>query len=384
MVGPLSGIKVLEVGGIGPIPFCGMILSDFGADVVRIERVSSTSPPATMSEEPGGILGRNRKVIGVDLKAPGGVEVLLSLVDHMDVLIEGFRPGVMERLGLGPDVCQKRNGRLIFGRMTGWGQTGPMAHTPGHDINYISTVGLLRAIGSGGHKPTPPLNVAGDYGGGGMLLALGVCAALYERQVSGKGQVLDAAMCDGAALLMNTVYEIMQRGEWSAERESNLLDGGAHFYAAYETADGEFVSIAASEAQFYQALLQELGLTDDHELSVEQMNRAKWSTFRNRFAAIFKTKTRAAWDRQLLDKGVCYTPVLSFEEAQQFPHNRVRGTFVKAGSFTQAAPAPRFSRTTLAAPQPGARMGTHTDRILTAAGLSSTRIQELLRSGVIV
>src|ERR1700733_7430624 len=383
MVGPLSGIRVLEVGGIGPTPFCGMILSDFGADVVRIERISSASPSLSVSEEPGGILGRNRKIIGVDLKAPGGVEVVLSLVDHMDVLIEGFRPGVMERLGLGPEVCQKRNGRLIFGRMTGWGQSGPMAFAPGHDINYISTIGLLRTVGSGGRKPAPPLNVAGDYGGGGMLLALGVCAALYEQQVSGKGQVLDAAMCDGAALLMNTVYEIMQLGEWSAERESNLLDGGAHFYATYETADGEFVSIAASETQFYTALLGELGLAHDHELAPEQMNRVKWPVFRDRFAAIFKTKTRAAWDRQLLDKGVCYTPVLSFEEAQRFPHNRERGTFVKSGSFTQAAPAPRFSRTTLDAPRPGAKMGVHTESVLTAAGLTSARIRELQRSGVI-
>jgi alpha-methylacyl-CoA racemase len=382
-VGPLSGIRVLEVGGIGPIPFCGMILSDFGADVLRIERISSASPPTTATEEPGGILGRNRKVIGVDLKAPGGVEVVLSLTDHMDVLIEGFRPGVMERLGLGPEVCQNRNDRLIFGRMTGWGQNGPMAHAPGHDINYISTVGLLRTVGSGGRKPAPPLNLAGDYGGGGMLLALGVCAALYERRVSGKGQVLDAAMCDGAALLMNTVYELMQRGEWGPERESNMLDGGAHFYAAYETADGEFVSIAASEPQFYKTLLGELGLAHDHELSVGQMNRAKWSAFRDQFATIFRTKTRAAWDRQLIDKGVCYTPVLSFEEAQQFPHNRARGTFVKAGSFTQAAPAPRFSRTTLEAPRPGAKMGTHTESILTAVGLSSARIRELQRGGVI-
>ena len=383
-MGPLSGIRVLEVGGIGPIPFCGMFLSDFGAEVVRVERVSSTSPPPTPSEEPGGILGRNRKVIGVDLKAPDGVGVLLALVEHMDVLIEGFRPGVMERLGIGPDVCRKRNGRLIYGRMTGWGQTGPMADAPGHDINYISTIGLLRTIGNRGRKPAPPLNVAGDYGGGGMLLALGVCAALYERQISGVGQVLDAAMCDGAALLMNTAYEIMQRGEWNVERESNKLDGGAHFYTTYETADGEFVSIAAGETQFYKALLHELGLADDHELSIGQMNRAKWPAFCEQFAAVFKTKTRAAWDRQLLDKGVCYTPVLSFAEAQQFPHNRARGMFVKSGSFTQAAPAPRFSRTGLAAPRPGAKMGTHTDGILTAAGLSPMRIQQLKRSGVIV
>jgi alpha-methylacyl-CoA racemase len=381
-VGPLSGIRVLEVGGIGPIPFCGMLLSDFGAEVIRLERISSTARPPDQ-DEPGGILGRNRKVIGIDLKAPGSSEVMIALIKTADVLIEGFRPGVMERLGFGPDVCATHNERLIFGRMTGWGQDGPLSHAPGHDINYISTVGLLRTIGRRGDKPVPPLNVAGDYGGGGMLLALGICAALYERQISGKGQVLDAAMCDGAALLMNTIYELMQRREWSAERESNLLDGGAHFYAAYETADGQYVSIAASEPQFYRELLQELGLAEDPELPGEQMNRAKWPQFRAKFATVFRTKTRAAWDQQLLQKEVCYAPVLSFDEAQAFPHNCERRMFIKTGAFTQAAPAPRFSRTSLDDPKPGARMGTYTEGLLAQAGLSVDTVRRLRQSGVI-
>ena len=380
ILGPLERIRVLEVGGIGPVPFCGMLLGDFGAEVIRIERVGGS---AASEVAPGGILGRNKKVIGVNLKDAGAAPVMNALVGRADVLIEGFRPGVMERLGWSPEVCARRNPRLIFGRMTGWGRDGPLAQSPGHDINYISTIGLLSTIGRRGEKPVPPLNLAGDYGGGGLLLALGICAAVYEREVSGKGQVVDAAMTDGAALLMNTVYELMQRGEWSVERESNLLDGGAHFYAAYETADAQFISIAASEPQFYRRLLHELGLESDSELLVEQMNRHKWAKFREQFAAVFRTKTRAAWDRQLLQKGVCYAPVLTFEEAQAFPHNRARGMFVKVGAFTQAASAPRFGRTTLGEPVAAERLGTHTADILGQAGLTAETVRQLLESGVV-
>ena len=368
------------MGGIGPIPFCGMLLGDFGAEVIRIERVSG---PEAAEAEPGGILGRNKKVIGVNLKEAAAAPVIAALVRRADVLIEGFRPGVMERLGWGPEFCAQHNPRLIFGRMTGWGQDGPLAHAPGHDLNYIATTGLLRTIGHRGANPVPPLNLTGDYGGGGLMLALGVCAALYEREVSGKGQVVDAAMSDGAALLMNKIYELMQRGEWSAERESNLLDGGAHFYATYETADAQFVAIAASEPQFYHGLLRELGLEGDGELLAEQMNRSKWPEFRRRLAAVFRTKTRAAWDRLLLHKNVCYAPVLDFTEAQAFAHNRARDMFLKVGAFVQSAPAPRFVRTTLDHPRAPERLGTHTMQVLAQAGLDAEVLGQLLGSGVI-
>lgn len=380
-MGPVSGVRVLEVGGIGPVPFCGMMLSDLGAEVIRIERLTADGAGPEVSN---GILERNRKRIAVDLKSPGGVDLILRLVEKSDVLIEGFRPGVMERLGLGPDTCLARNGRLIFGRMTGWGQSGPLSRTAGHDLNYISSVGVVNAIGAADRRPSPPLNLVGDYGGGGLMLAMGVCAALFERSTSGRGQVIDAAMCDGVALLMNTVYELMQRGQWSHEREANLMDGGAHFYGAYETSDGKFMTVAAAEPQFYRALLIELGLQDDQELVAEQMNKDKWPLFRERFAAVFKKKSREEWSARLLEKDVCCTPVLNFHEALRFPHNREREVFVRVGEFDQAAPAPRFSRTKSSMPVPGSEIGAMTDEILAFAGLSAAEAGAAKSDGIVL
>ena len=380
-MGPLTAVRVIEVGGIGPIPFCGMMLGDMGADVIRIDRliVSGSKADSPFTD----ILRRNRRVLAVDLKAPRGLELLLRMIERADVLLEGFRPGVMERIGLGPDVCLARNERLVYGRMTGWGQTGPLAQVAGHDINYISSIGALKTIGTR-ERPVPPLNLVGDYGGGAMFLTVGVCAALYEREKSGQGQVIDAAMIDGAALLMNTAYQFMQNGEWSAEREANLLDGGAHFYGVYETSDREFIAIAAAESQFYRALLAELGLSGDSELLAGQMDRTKWPAFRERFATVFRTKTRAEWSRQLLDKDVCFAPVLDFDEARAFAQNRARDVFVSVGGYDQAAPAPRFSRTASRVPTEAGRLGQHTESILNEVGLDAGEIEELRAAQVVM
>jgi alpha-methylacyl-CoA racemase len=377
-MGPLSGLKVIELQGIGPGPFCGMMLADMGADVIRIDRSSSAGRAAAPD-----VLARGRKSIAVDLKNPDGVATVLDLIAGADVLVEGFRPGVMERLGLGPDVCLERNPRLVYGRMTGWGQHGTIAHAAGHDINYISLTGALHAIGPKGGKPTPPLNLVGDFGGGGMLLAFGIVAALYERAQSGKGQVVDAAMTDGSALLMNGLYPGMQTGNWKPERGSNMLDGGAHFYGAYETKDGKFVSIGSIEPQFYALLLEKLGLADDNTLP-RQMSRDDWPRLQEKFTAIFKTKTRDEWDAIMLGTDICYAPILSFAEAVTHPHNAARNTFVDVGGIRQAAPAPRFSRTAPAVPPPAAAPGQHSDEVLQAAGIEAARVAALKASGAVV
>ncbi len=381
-MGPLRGVRILEVGGIGPIPFVGMMLSDMGAEIVRVERMPDPKRPDLAAHD--GIVERNRRRIAVDLKSPEGVELLLQLADQSDVLIEGYRPGVMERLGLGPEVCLARNPKLIYGRMTGWGQTGALSRTPGHDINYISAIGITGTIGASDRRPSPPLNLVGDYGGGAMNLVIGVCAALFETSRSGQGQVIDAAICDGAALLMNIMYEMHQDGEWSDEREANLLDGGSHYYGTYETADGLYMSVGSAEPQFYHQLLVELGLDSDQELVYGQHDRAKWPEFRTRIAAAFKTRTREEWTERLSHKDVCAIPVLSIGEAMEFPHNKERGLFVEVGKYKQAAPAPRFSRTPSATPVPPRPLGADTDAILGAIGLDGDKLAALKAKGVVI
>ena len=377
-MGPLAGLRVVELQGIGPGPFCGMMLADMGAEIIRVDRSAAVGSGARSSD----VLARGRKSVAVDLKNPEGVETVLKLVESADVLLEGFRPGVTERLGLGPDVCLARNPKLIYGRMTGWGQTGTMAHAAGHDINYISLSGVLHAIGEGNSRPTPPLNLVGDFGGGGMLLAFGIVAALYERATSGQGQVIDAAMTDGSALLMNSIFGLMSQGVWNQNRGSNLLDGGAHFYGTYETKDGKHVSLGSIEPQFYALLLEKTGLDQDPDLA-KQMSRDDWPMLREKLAAVMATKTRDEWDGIMLGTDICYAPILNFEEAVEHPHNQARQTFVNSADITQAAPAPRFSRTEPELPQPPVAPGQHTDEILAGIGLDAAAIVDLKGSGAV-
>ena len=378
-MGPLTGLRVIELQGIGPGPFCGMMLADMGAEIIRVDRSAAVGSGARSAD----VLARGRKSIAVDLKNPQGVETVLKLVETADVLLEGFRPGVTERLGLGPDVCLARNPKLVYGRMTGWGQTGTMAHAAGHDINYISLSGVLHAIGEPGSRPTPPLNLVGDFGGGGMLLAFGIVAALYERGVSGKGQVIDAAMTDGSALLMNSIFGLMGQGVWNQNRGSNLLDGGAHFYGTYETKDGRYVSIGSIEPQFYALLLENTGLDQDPELA-KQMSRDDWPKLREKLAAVLATKTRDEWDEVMLGTDICYAPILNFDEAVAHPHNQARNTFVASADIVQAAPAPRFSRTAPELPEPPVGPGEHSEEVLASIGLDAAAIAELKASGAVV
>jgi alpha-methylacyl-CoA racemase len=380
MAGPLSGIKVIEIAGIGPGPFCAMVLADLGADVLRVER--SAGVRDEMPEKPPfDVLNRGRRSIGVDLKHPEGVATVLRLVEQADVLMEGFRPGVMERLGLGPDVCQERNPRLIYGRMTGFGQEGPMAQAAGHDINYIALAGCLHHLGRKDEKPLPPLNLVGDFGGGGMLLALGIACALVERGSSGKGQVVDAAMVDGASLLMAFIHGFSSIGAWSDERGTNLLDTGAHFYDTYETKDGGFVSIGSIEPQFYAELLEKSGLAGQ-ELPA-QMDKSQWPAMRERLTAIFKEKTRAEWCELMEGSDVCFAPVLTMGEATEHPHNVARKAFVEVAGVKQPGPAPRFSRTPGEIQRPPPHTGQHTDEALTDWGFGGEELTKLREAGAI-
>ena len=373
MAGPLSGIKVVEITGIGPGPFCAMMLADFGADVIRIDR--SAAVRAEMPDKPSNdVLARGRRSIGVDLKNPEGVELVLKLIEQADVLTEGFRPGVMERLGLGPEVCLKRNPKLVYGRMTGFGQEGPMAQAAGHDINYIALAGALAHIGREGEKPLPPLNLVGDFGGGGMLLALGVCAALVERSRSGKGQVVDAAMVDGAATLMAFIHGFYAGGGWG-ERGTNLLDTGAHFYDTYETKDAKYISLGSIEPQFYAELLQLTGL--DKETLPHQMDRASWRPMKQRLTALFKTKTRDEWCAIMEGSDVCFAPVLTIPEAYEHPHNVARGSFVEVAGVKQPGPSPRFSRTPGEIKRPPPHPGQHTQEALLAWGVRAEDVAKL-------
>lgn len=377
-MGTLDGLRVIELSSIGPVPFAAMMLADLGADVLRIDRPGG--PLADVAPPDRNALNRGRRSVAVDLKARGG-EVVLRLCESADVLIEGFRPGVMERLGLGPEVCTKRNPRLVYARMTGWGQEGPYAPTAGHDINYIALSGALAHIGLRGHPPTPPINLIGDYGGGGMLLVVGVLAALHERERSGIGQVIDAAMVDGAALLATVLYTMRAQGVWCDERGTNVLDGGAHFYGAYECADGRYVAVGSLEPQFYAQLLRRIGLED--EVLPEQMDRTAWPAMQERLAAIFKSKTREEWCQIMEGTDVCFAPVLTTDEAPEHPHNAQRGTFVKLGGVLQPAPAPRFSRTPSAITRPPAVPGEHTDETLRDWGFGESDIRQLHEVGAV-
>jgi alpha-methylacyl-CoA racemase len=336
-MGPLQGIRIVEFAGIGPGPFAAMLLSDMGAEIVRIDRKGGRSPARTE------IYMRGRRAVALDMKKPEAVEVALKLIDRADALLEGFRPGVMERLGVGPDVCLKRNPKLVYGRMTGWGQTGPLADAAGHDINYIALSGALHAIGPKGGKPVPPLNLVGDFGGGALYLAFGVVCGILEAQRSGKGQVVDVAMTDGAASLMTMFYGMTAMGIWKDERSSNMLDGGAHFYDTYETKDGKFVAIGSIEPQFYKELMEKTGIADP--TFAAQMDRNAWPALKEKLGAVIRTKTRDEWDAIMMGSDVCYAPVLSLAEAPKHPHNVARRTFIERDGVVQPAPAPRFSRT---------------------------------------
>jgi alpha-methylacyl-CoA racemase len=379
MAGPLSGYRIIELAGIGPGPFAAMMLADMGAEVVRVERANSVkgSAPGTPHYD---VLLRGRRNIAIDLKHPDGVATLLDLVASADGLIEGFRPGVMERLGIGPQVCLERNPRLVFGRMTGWGQSGPFAEAAGHDINYISLAGALAHFGRAGEAPVPPLNMVGDFGGGGMLLAFGVVCALLETQRSGLGQVIDAAMVDGTAVLMSMFWSFRSIGLFDeTQRGTNLLDTGAHFYDVYQCADGEYISIGSIEPQFYAELLRLAGLDGDPEF-VKQMDRSAWPHLKQRLSDLFATKTRDEWCSLMEATEVCFAPVLTMSEAAQHPHNIDRGTFVEIAGTLQPAPAPRFSRTTPEVTMPPAHPGQHTAEILRDWGFDAARIDALIAS----
>ena len=382
MSGPLAGYRVIEIAGIGPGPFAAMLLADMGAEVIRVERAGAVRGPAPDAAHPD-ILRRGRRNIAIDLKHPDGVATLLDLVEQADALIEGFRPGVMERLGVGPDVCRERNPKLVFGRMTGWGQDGPYAPAAGHDINYIALAGALAHFGRAGQPPTPPMNMVGDFGGGGMFLAFGVVCALLEASRSGEGQVVDTAMVDGTATLMTMFWSMSQSGLHDAsQRGVNLLDTGAHFYDVYECADGEFVSIGSIEPQFYAELMRLTGLADDSEFA-GQMDSSRWPALKQRLAAVFHEKSRDEWCEIMEHTDVCFAPVLRMDEAAKHPHNVARGTFVEADGMTQPAPAPRFSRTHATIDRPPAHDGQHTCEVLSDWGLSADRIDELVESGAV-
>jgi alpha-methylacyl-CoA racemase len=379
-MGPLKGLTIIEISGIGPGPFAGMSLADMGAEVIRVERPGG-SDFAAAHEPRLDFLNRNKRCLSVDLKQADGVETVLRLVEQADGLFEGNRPGVMERLGLGPDICRERNPRLVYGRMTGWGQEGPMAQEPGHDLNYIALAGALHPIGRAGEKPAIPLNLVGDFGGGGLLLAYGMVCALLEAQNSGKGQVVDAAMIDGAATLMASTFAAQQANFWSEERGTNFLDGGAHFYEVYETADGKYISLGSIEPQFYAALLAALG--EDAEPFRNQWDMASWPELKEKMAAVIAGRRRDEWDQILGDAGVCYAPVLAMSEARHHPPHQARGTFVDDGKFWQPAPAPRFSRTCGEIQRSAAKVGEHSREILAQFGFSDAEIEARLASGAV-
>jgi alpha-methylacyl-CoA racemase len=380
MTGPLAGLKIIEMAGIGPAPMCAMLLADLGATVLRIDRrePSELGLPGHARFQ---ILNRSRHAIAVDLKQPEGIALVLRLVEAADALIEGFRPGVMERLGLGPEPCFARNPKLIFGRMTGWGQEGPLAGAAGHDLNYIALAGVLHSIGRAGQPPTPPLNLVGDFGGGALYLAMGVLAALLEAQRSGKGQVVDAAMVDGAASLMAIFYALHAAGSFSLNRGENALDSGAFFYDVYECADGRFVSLAAIEDKFLEEFLRRMEI-DPAEMP-PKLDRRRWPEAKAKLATRFKTKTREEWCRLLEGSDACFAPVLSVAEAPSHPHNRARGTFIEVDGIVQPGPAPRFSRTPTALPTPPETPGARGVASLARWGIAADTIERLKSAGVL-
>jgi len=377
--GPLSGIKVVEIAGIGPGPFAAMMLADMGAEVVRVDRAQAVT--GSFDKPNLEILNRGRRSIGVDLKAPEGVETVMRLVEQADALVEGFRPGVAERLGIGPDACLARNPRLVYGRMTGWGQDGPYAQAAGHDINYIALAGALAHFGRAGTKPTPPINLVGDFGGGGMLMAFGVACALVESGRSGEGQVIDAAMVDGAAALMAMIWGFRALGIWG-EFGTNVLDTGAPFYDTYATSDGKFIALGSLEPQFYAELIDRLGLGDTVDLA-RQMDQTSWQELRDRFATLFASKTRDEWCEVLEMTDACFAPVLTMDEAAAHPHIQARDTVVEEYGLLQPAPAPRYSRTPGAIQRPPAWPGQHTDEVLGDWGFGAGEIAELRERGAV-
>jgi alpha-methylacyl-CoA racemase len=384
MPGPLSHLTVIELAGIGPGPFACMMLADMGAKVIRIDRIPSGKPGAGGLEDlmrNDGVIDRGRQSIAINTKDPRGVEAVLTLAQSADILIEGFRPGVAEKLGLGPKEVHARNPRLVYGRMTGWGQTGPLAQAAGHDINYIALSGALHSMGAADRPPVPPLNLVGDYGGGGMLLVVGVLAAYAQAQRSGQGQVVDTAMTDGAALLMTAQYGLMAKGFWHDGREKNSLDGAAHFYGTYECADGRYVCVGAIEPQFYAKLMQVCEITDPH--FERQWEEREWPALRGKLAEVFRTRTRDAWCALLEGSDACFAPVMSMSEAPLHPHNLARGTFVTAGGVAQPAPAPRFDRTPTSLPPQAPRAGQHSRALLADCGFAGSDIAALVAAGVV-
>lgn len=381
--GPLVGVRVVELAGIGPGPFAAMLLADLGADVVRIDRPRPGGGGVPLGAGDYDASLRGRRSVAVDLKSPDGVAAVRELIAGADALIEGFRPGVMERLGLGPDECLSANPKLVYGRMTGWGQEGPYASAAGHDLNYIALAGALAHFGRAGQPPTPPINLVGDFGGGGMFLAFGIVCALLSAQRDGRGQVVDAAMVDGTATLMTMFWSLMQAGLWDERAPgTNLIDTGAHFYDVYECSDGAYVSIGSIEPQFYAELLRVLELTDDPDFA-RQMDRRRWPALKERLAAIFRTRTQAEWCALMEHTDVCFAPVLTMSEAAAHPHNVARATFVTIDGHTQPAPAPRFSATPGAIASAPARPGEHTRDVLVEWGIDAERADELLASGAV-
>lgn len=383
MAGPLAGIRVIEMVGLGPCPFAAMMLADMGAEVIRVDRKAArgAADPFPMLGTKFDVMARGRRSLALDLKRPGAREVVLQLAEKADVLLEGFRPGVMERLGLGPDECLARNPRLVFGRVTGWGQDGPLAQAAGHDLNYIALSGMLHAMGRADGPPAPPLNLVGDFGGGAMMLAFGVVCAVLEARGSGKGQVVDAAMTDGSALLGAMMHGMRAFGMWRDERAANMLDGGAPFYDTYACADGKFISIGSIEPQFYAQLLALAGADDP--LFQKQWSQSRWPELKQKFAALFATRTREAWCALLEGTDVCFAPVLDMAEAPGHPHNRARGTFIEVEGVTQPGPAPRFSRTAPQVASAPAAPGQHSADILADWGFAPQAIEALRTSEVI-
>jgi alpha-methylacyl-CoA racemase len=373
-MGPLHGVKIVELAGLGPAPFCGMLLADMGADVIRIDRKSGGGAPIAIDPKLD-VLNRGRRSVAMDLKKPEAIEALLSLVEKADIFIEGFRPGVTERMGVGPDACLARNPRLVYGRMTGWGQTGPLAQTAGHDINYIAISGALGLIGRKGENPLPPSNLVGDMGGGGLFLAFGLMCALLEARTSGQGQVVDAAMIEGAALQMSSTFAMRAMGHHRDQRGANLGDTGAHFYEVYETSDGGYMAVGAIEPQFYAALCK--GAELDPAVFGKQMNPKGWDALKLELAKIFKTKTRAEWEAIFTGTEACVSPVLSLSEVKDYPHNQARGVFIDNDGVLQAAPGPRMSRTPGAISRPPPTPGQHTREAMRDWGFDEASIETL-------